>query len=49
MNEVRVGGEQLELIEAAFRGMKAERQADGWISVTGRLDPGPGLLSERRP
>jgi hypothetical protein len=42
MNEARVGGEELELIEEAFRGMKAERQADGWISVTGRLDPVPG-------
>ena len=42
MNEARVGGEQLELIEQAFRGMKAERQSDGWVSVTGRLDPVPG-------
>ena len=42
MNEARIGGERLELIQEAFRGMKAEREADGWVSVTGRLDPVPG-------
>ena len=42
MTDTRIGGERLELIQEAFRGMKAERQADGWISVSGRLDPVPG-------
>jgi hypothetical protein len=42
MAEPRVGGERIELIQEAFRGMKARREADGWVSVTGRLDPVPG-------
>ena len=42
MNDVLIEGEPLELIQEAFRGMKARRDADGWVSVTGRLDQGPG-------
>jgi hypothetical protein len=42
MTDLRIAGEPIDLIEAAFRGMQARREADGWISITGRLDPGPG-------
>ena len=42
MAETLIEGEPLELIQAAFRGMRARRAADGWISLTGRLDPVPG-------
>ena len=42
MTDLRVAGEPIELIEAAFRGMQARREADGWISISGRLDPVPG-------
>ena len=46
MNDVLIEGEPIELLQAAFRGMKARRDADGWVSVTGRLDrvPGEALL-----
>jgi hypothetical protein len=42
MNDVLIAGEPLELIQEAFRGMKAQRRRDGWVSITGRLDPVPG-------
>jgi hypothetical protein len=42
MAEPRVGGESVELIQEAFRGMKARRESDGWVSISGRLDPVPG-------
>ena len=42
MNDVLIEGEPLELIQEAFRGMKAERGDDGWVSVSGRLDRAPG-------
>jgi hypothetical protein len=42
MAEVLIEGEPLELIKQAFRGMQARREADGWVSLTGRLDPVPG-------
>jgi hypothetical protein len=42
MAEPRVGGEPVDLIQAAFRGMKARRESDGWVSISGRLDPVPG-------
>jgi hypothetical protein len=42
MAEALIEGEPLELIEQAFRGMQARRQTDGWVSLTGRLDPVPG-------
>lgn len=42
MTDIRIAGERLDLIEEAFRGMKARREADGWVSITGRLDPVPG-------
>jgi hypothetical protein len=42
MAEPRVGGESVELIQEAFRGMKARREHDGWVSISGRLDPVPG-------
>ena len=46
MNDVLIEGEPIELLQEAFRGMKARREADGWVSVTGRLDrvPGEALL-----
>jgi len=42
MAEVLIEGEPLELIQQAFRGMRARRGASGWVSLTGRLDPEPG-------
>ena len=42
MAEVLIEGEPLELIQAAFRGMQARRDSDGWVSLSGRLDPVPG-------
>jgi hypothetical protein len=42
MAEALIEGEPIELIQQAFRGMQARRQADGWVSLTGRLDPIPG-------
>ena len=42
MNDVLIEGEPLELIREAFRGMKAQRGSDGWVSVSGRLDPVAG-------
>jgi hypothetical protein len=42
MTEIRIAGEPLDLIEAAFRGMQARRDDDGWVSISGRLDPVPG-------
>ena len=42
MAEPRVGGEPVDLIQEAFRGMKARRESDGWVSISGRLDPVPG-------
>jgi hypothetical protein len=42
MNDVLIEGEPLELIQEAFRGMKAERGNDGWVSISGRLDRAPG-------
>ena len=42
MNDVLIEGEPLELIQEAFRGMEARRGADGWVSISGRLDQGPG-------
>src|SRR5947208_15438204 len=42
MTNALIAGERIDLIAEAFRGMQARRDADGWISVTGRLDPGPG-------
>jgi hypothetical protein len=42
MTDIRIAGEPLDLIEAAFRGMKARREDDGWVSISGRLDPVPG-------
>jgi len=37
-----IAGERIDLIAEAFRGMQARREADGWISVTGRLEREPG-------
>jgi hypothetical protein len=37
-----IAGERIDLIEEAFRGMQARREADGWISITGRLERAPG-------
>jgi hypothetical protein len=42
MNTMLIAGERSDLIGEAFRGMQARRDADGWISVTGRLDREPG-------
>ena len=42
MTDVQIAGERADLIQEAFRGMKARREADGWVSITGRLDPVPG-------
>jgi hypothetical protein len=42
MAETLIEGEPLELIRQAFQGMQARRGADGWVSLTGRLDPVPG-------
>ena len=42
MTNVLIAGERIDLIAEAFRGMQARRDADGWISVTGRLERGPG-------
>ena len=42
MADALIEGEPLELIREAFRGMRARRDADGWVSLTGRLDPVPG-------
>jgi len=39
---VLIAGERSDLIAEAFRGMQARRDADGWISVTGRLARVPG-------
>ena len=50
MAEVLIEGEPLELIQQAFRGMRARREASGWVSLTGRLDsvPGEALLRALR-
>ena len=50
MAETLIEGEPLELIREAFRGMRARRAADGWVSLTGRLDPvaGEALLRALR-
>ena len=50
MAETLIEGEPLELIREAFHGMRARRAADGWISLTGRLDPvaGEALLRALR-
>jgi hypothetical protein len=37
-----IAGERSDLIAEAFRGMQARRGADGWISITGRLEREPG-------
>ena len=42
MTNVLIAGERIDLIAEAFRGMEARRDADGWISVTGRLERVPG-------
>jgi hypothetical protein len=42
MTNVLIAGERIDLIAEAFRGMQARRDADGWISVTGRLEQVPG-------
>ena len=42
MAETLIEGEPLELIQEAFRGMRARRAASGCVSLTGRLDPVPG-------
>ena len=42
MTNVLIAGEQSDLIAEAFRGMQARRDADGWISITGRLEQEPG-------
>ena len=42
MTNVLIAGERIDLIAEAFRGMQARRDADGWISVTGRLEREPG-------
>ena len=42
MTTVLIAGERIDLIKAAFRGMQARREADGWVSVTGRLEEEPG-------
>ncbi len=42
MTNVLIAGERSDLIAEAFRGMQARRDADGWISVTGRLERVPG-------
>ena len=42
MTTVLIAGERIDLIAEAFRGMQARRDADGWISVTGRLEREPG-------
>ena len=42
MTTVLIAGERIDLIKEAFRGMQARRDADGWISVTGRLEEEPG-------
>ena len=50
MAETLIEGEPLELIREAFRGMRARRATDGWVSLTGRLDPvaGEALLRALR-
>ena len=42
MNTMLIAGERIDLIQEAFRGMQARRGADGWISITGRLEHEPG-------
>ncbi len=42
MTNMLIAGERIDLIAEAFRGMQARRDADGWISVTGRLERVPG-------
>jgi hypothetical protein len=42
MTNVLIAGERSDLIAEAFRGMQARREADGWISITGRLEREPG-------
>ena len=42
MNTMLIAGERIDLIKEAFRGMQARREADGWVSVTGRLEQEPG-------
>jgi hypothetical protein len=42
MTNVLIAGERIDLIAEAFQGMQARRDADGWISVTGRLERVPG-------
>jgi hypothetical protein len=42
MNTMLIAGERSDLIAEAFRGMQARREADGWISITGRLEQEPG-------
>ena len=42
MTNVLIAGERIDLIHEAFRGMQAKRDADGWISITGRLEREPG-------
>ena len=42
MTNVLIAGERIDLIAEAFRGMEARRDADGWISITGRLEREPG-------
>ena len=42
MNTMLIAGERSDLIAEAFWGMQARRDADGWISITGRLEQGPG-------
>jgi hypothetical protein len=42
MTTMLIAGERIDLIAEAFRGMQARREADGWISITGRLEQLPG-------
>jgi hypothetical protein len=42
MTTMLIAGERSDLIAEAFRGMQARREADGWISITGRLERAPG-------
>jgi len=42
MSDALVGGQPVSVLREAFRGMRACRRADGWVSLTGILDPVPG-------
>ena len=50
MNTLLIAGERSDLIAEAFQGMQARRDADGWISISGRLEqvPGEALLRALR-